>query len=245
MVVDPDLVVPDDGKSLNEGAISPWSSAHVADYFGRLLDALAEDLGFSTSTPWRDLPKKTIALVLAGGRGSRLFDLTDRRAKPAVYFGGKFRIIDFALSNCLNSGIRRIGVLTQYKSHSLLRHLQRGWNFLQGAHNEFIDLLPAQQRVDEAASLLRRAIRKDARLSVAHYYLGAVLFRQGDTAGAERAYLEADRLAPEDPRALTARCQLHAHTGNAAAVSEVKRVLAERFPDRASALTAECSAGAR
>ncbi len=98
----------------------------------------------------RELPKRTIALVLAGGRGSRLMDLTDRRAKPAVYFGGKFRIIDFALSNCLNSGIRRIGVLTQYKSHSLLRHLQRGWNFLRGEHNEFIDLLPAQQRVDEA-----------------------------------------------------------------------------------------------
>jgi serine/threonine protein kinase/Tfp pilus assembly protein PilF len=99
-----------------------------------------------------------------------------------------------------------------------------------------------QQRVDEAASLLKRAIRKDARLSVAHYYLGAVLFRQGDTAAAERAYQEADRLAPEDPRALTARCQLHAHTGNAAAVAEVKRVLSERFPDRATALTAECSA---
>jgi glucose-1-phosphate adenylyltransferase len=98
----------------------------------------------------RQLPKRTVALVLAGGRGSRLKDLTDRRAKPAVYFGGKFRIIDFALSNCINSGIRRIGVLTQYKSHSLLRHLQRGWNFLRGEANEFIDLLPAQQRVDEA-----------------------------------------------------------------------------------------------
>lgn len=98
----------------------------------------------------RQLPKRTVALVLAGGRGSRLVDLTDRRAKPAVYFGGKFRIIDFALSNCINSGIRRIGVLTQYKSHSLLRHLQRGWNFLRGEANEFIDLLPAQQRVNEA-----------------------------------------------------------------------------------------------
>jgi len=73
------------------------------------------------------LVRRTIALVLAGGRGSRLKQLTDRRAKPAVYFGGKFRIIDFALSNCVNSGIRRIGVITQYKSHSLLRHLQRGW----------------------------------------------------------------------------------------------------------------------
>ncbi len=98
----------------------------------------------------RQLPRRTVALVLAGGRGSRLQDLTDKRAKPAVYFGGKFRIIDFALSNCINSGIRRIGVVTQYKSHSLLRHLQRGWNFLRGEANEFIDLLPAQQRVNEA-----------------------------------------------------------------------------------------------
>ena len=96
-----------------------------------------------------DLPKRAIALVLAGGRGSRLKSLTDSRAKPAVYFGGKFRIVDFALSNCLNSGIRRIGVITQYKSHSLLRHLQRGWAFLRPEMNEFVDLLPAQQRVDE------------------------------------------------------------------------------------------------
>ena len=95
------------------------------------------------------LVRKTIALVLAGGRGSRLKQLTDRRAKPAVYFGGKFRIVDFALSNCVNSGIRRIGVITQYKSHSLLRHLQRGWSFLRGEMNEMVDLLPAQQRVDE------------------------------------------------------------------------------------------------
>ena len=96
-----------------------------------------------------DLPKRAIALVLAGGRGSRLKNLTDNRSKPAVYFGGKFRIVDFALSNCLNSGIRRIGVITQYKSHSLLRHLQRGWAFLRPEMNEFVDLLPAQQRVDE------------------------------------------------------------------------------------------------
>jgi glucose-1-phosphate adenylyltransferase len=96
-----------------------------------------------------DLPKRAVALVLAGGRGSRLKQLTDRRAKPAVYFGGKFRIVDFALSNCLNSGIRRIGVITQYKSHSLLRHLQRGWAFLKSEMNEFVDLLPAQQRIDE------------------------------------------------------------------------------------------------
>ncbi|CAD5366432.1 glucose-1-phosphate adenylyltransferase [Rubrivivax sp. A210] len=96
-----------------------------------------------------DLPRRAVALVLAGGRGSRLKNLTDTRAKPAVYFGGKFRIVDFALSNCLNSGIRRIGVITQYKSHSLLRHLQRGWAFLKSEMNEFVDLLPAQQRVDE------------------------------------------------------------------------------------------------
>ena len=95
------------------------------------------------------ISKRAFALVLAGGRGSRLKQLTDRRAKPAVYFGGKFRIIDFALSNCLNSGLRRIGVVTQYKSHSLLRHLQRGWAFLKSEMNEFVDLLPAQQRVDE------------------------------------------------------------------------------------------------
>jgi glucose-1-phosphate adenylyltransferase len=96
-----------------------------------------------------DLPRRAVALVLAGGRGSRLKNLTDSRAKPAVYFGGKFRIVDFALSNCLNSGIRRIGVITQYKSHSLLRHLQRGWAFLKSEMNEFVDLLPAQQRLDE------------------------------------------------------------------------------------------------
>jgi len=96
-----------------------------------------------------ELPKRAVALVLAGGRGSRLKHLTDRRAKPSVYFGGKFRIIDFALSNCLNSGIRRIGVITQYKSHSLIRHLQRGWAFLKSEMNEFVDLLPAQQRVNE------------------------------------------------------------------------------------------------
>ena len=97
----------------------------------------------------RTLARRTLALVLAGGRGSRLKDLTDRRAKPAVHFGGKFRIIDFALSNCMNSGMRRIGVITQYKSHSLLRHLQRGWSFLRNEMGEFVDLLPAQQRLTE------------------------------------------------------------------------------------------------
>ena len=95
------------------------------------------------------LVRKTVALVLAGGRGTRLKQLTDKRAKPAVYFGGKFRIIDFALSNCLNSGIRRMAVVTQYKSHSLLRHMQRGWSFFRAELNEMVDLLPAQQRAGE------------------------------------------------------------------------------------------------
>lgn len=94
----------------------------------------------------RQLPLKSVALILAGGRGSRLKDLTATRAKPAVHFGGKFRIIDFALSNCLNSGIRRIGVITQYQSHTLVQHIQRGWSFLNEEMNEFVDLLPAQQR---------------------------------------------------------------------------------------------------
>ncbi|WP_035383863.1 glucose-1-phosphate adenylyltransferase [Ferriphaselus sp. R-1] len=95
------------------------------------------------------MTKNTYAMVLAGGRGSRLHQLTDWRAKPAVPFGGKFRIIDFVLSNCVNSGIRRIGIATQYKSHSLIRHIQRGWSFLNGKFGEFIDILPAQQRIDE------------------------------------------------------------------------------------------------
>jgi glucose-1-phosphate adenylyltransferase len=98
------------------------------------------------STP---LARSTMAYVLAGGRGSRLMELTENRAKPAVYFGGKLRIIDFALSNALNSGIRRIAVATQYKAHSLIRHLQRGWNFLQPMRNESFDILPASQRVAE------------------------------------------------------------------------------------------------
>ena len=95
------------------------------------------------------LARDAMAYVLAGGRGSRLKELTDKRAKPAVYFGGKTRIIDFALSNALNSGIRRIGVATQYKAHSLIRHLQRGWDFLRPERNESFDILPASQRVDE------------------------------------------------------------------------------------------------
>ncbi|HTI81084.1 MAG TPA: glucose-1-phosphate adenylyltransferase [Acetobacteraceae bacterium] len=97
------------------------------------------------------ISRTTMAYVLAGGRGSRLMEMTDRRAKPAVFFGCKSRIIDFALSNALNSGIRRIGVATQYKAHSLIRHLQRGWNFFRVERNESFDILPASQRVSETA----------------------------------------------------------------------------------------------
>ena len=95
------------------------------------------------------MARQTMAYVLAGGRGSRLMELTDKRAKPAVYFGGKSRVIDFALSNSLNSGIRHIGVATQYKAHSLIRHLQRGWNFFRAERNESFDILPASQRLSE------------------------------------------------------------------------------------------------
>ncbi len=102
----------------------------------------------TTSAP---LSRHAMAYVLAGGRGSRLHEMTDARAKPAVYFGGKSRIIDFALSNALNSGIRRIGVATQYKAHSLIRHLQRGWNFFRPERNESFDILPASQRVSETS----------------------------------------------------------------------------------------------
>ncbi|MBK1673651.1 glucose-1-phosphate adenylyltransferase [Ectothiorhodospira shaposhnikovii] len=94
------------------------------------------------------ITRDTLALILAGGRGSRLKQLTLWRAKPAVPFGGKFRIIDFPLSNCINSGIRQVGVLTQYKSHSLIQHIQRGWGFLRGEFGEFVELLPAQQRIE-------------------------------------------------------------------------------------------------
>ncbi|AUH65665.1 glucose-1-phosphate adenylyltransferase [Paracoccus zhejiangensis] len=97
----------------------------------------------------RRLAQRSMAFVLAGGRGSRLKELTDRRVKPAVYFGGKTRIIDFALSNAMNSGIRKMAVATQYKAHSLIRHCQRGWNFFRAERNEFLDVLPASQRMGE------------------------------------------------------------------------------------------------
>ena len=93
------------------------------------------------------LARNTLALILAGGRGARLQDLTQWRAKPAVHFGGKFRIIDFPLSHCINSGVRRIGVLTQYKAHSQIRHLVHGWSWFQAAQRECVEILPASQRV--------------------------------------------------------------------------------------------------
>ncbi len=99
----------------------------------------------------RRLTQRSMAFVLAGGRGSRLKELTDRRVKPAVYFGGKTRIIDFALSNAMNSGIRKVSVATQYKAHSLIRHCQRGWNFFRAERNEFLDILPASQRGGDEA----------------------------------------------------------------------------------------------
>jgi len=102
------------------------------------------------TTPTNRLSNRTMAFILAGGRGSRLKELTDNRAKPAVFFGGKARIIDFALSNALNSGIRKMAVATQYKAHSLIRHCQRGWNFFRAERNEYLDILPASQRVSES-----------------------------------------------------------------------------------------------
>ncbi len=98
----------------------------------------------------RRLTNRSMAFVLAGGRGSRLKELTEKRAKPAVHFGGKSRIIDFALSNSLNSGIRKMAIATQYKAHSLIRHCQRGWNFFRAERNEYLDILPASQRVSES-----------------------------------------------------------------------------------------------
>jgi len=95
------------------------------------------------------IAQRSMAFVLAGGRGSRLKELTEKRVKPALYFGGKARIIDFPLSNALNSGIRKIAIATQYKAHSLIRHCQRGWNFFSAERKEFLDILPASQRVSE------------------------------------------------------------------------------------------------
>ncbi len=111
------------------------------------MNTAAESNGREDARYVSRLTRATLALVLAGGQGSRLYELTAWRAKPALYFGGKFRLIDFPLSNCINSGIRRIGVLSQYKAHSLIRHLVHVWGWFQPSHREFVDILPASQRV--------------------------------------------------------------------------------------------------
>ncbi|GAA0300043.1 glucose-1-phosphate adenylyltransferase [Rhodovulum strictum] len=127
------------------------------------------------------LSSRTMAFVLAGGRGSRLMELTDNRAKPAVYFGGKTRIIDFALSNALNSGIRKMAVATQYKAHSLIRHCQRGWNFFRAERNEYLDILPASQRVDEHTWYLGTADAVTQNIDIVDSYgVDYVLILAGD-----------------------------------------------------------------
>ncbi|PRY92988.1 glucose-1-phosphate adenylyltransferase [Hasllibacter halocynthiae] len=134
------------------------------------------------ATPSMDrLSRRTVAFVLAGGRGSRLKELTDRRAKPAVPFGGKTRIVDFALSNALNSGIRKMAVATQYKAHSLIRHCQRGWSFFRAERNEYLDILPASQRVSEEKWYLGTADAVTQNIDIVDDYdIDYVLILAGD-----------------------------------------------------------------
>ncbi|MEM6492363.1 MAG: sugar phosphate nucleotidyltransferase, partial [Pseudomonadota bacterium] len=128
-----------------------------------------------------ELTRDCFAFVLAGGRGTRLQELTARRAKPAVYFGGKSRIIDFALSNAVNTGIRKIGVATQYKAHSLIRHLQRGWAFFRAERNEMLDILPASQRTSDGGWYLGTADAVYQNLDVIDgYYPRFVVVLAGD-----------------------------------------------------------------
>ncbi|WP_439238376.1 glucose-1-phosphate adenylyltransferase [Lonepinella sp. BR2919] len=129
-----------------------------------------------------ELVKETLVLILAGGRGSRLHELTDKRAKPALYFGGNRRIIDFALSNCINSGLNRIGVVTQYAAHSLLRHLQTGWSFLPQERGEFVDMLPARQQIDNSTWYrgTADAVYQNMEILKNHYQPKYVLILAGD-----------------------------------------------------------------
>ena len=129
-----------------------------------------------------DVIKDTFVLILAGGRGSRLHELTDKRAKPALYFGGSRRIIDFALSNCINSGLNRIGVVTQYQAHSLLRHLQQGWSFLPQERGEYIDMLPARQQLDDSTWYrgTADAVYQNMQIMKDHYRPKYVLILAGD-----------------------------------------------------------------
>lgn len=130
----------------------------------------------------QEIALNTLALILAGGRGSRLFELTDRRAKPAVYFGGSRRIIDFALSNCINSNILKVGVITQYAAHSLLRHLQRGWSFLPYERHQFIDMLPARQQLNDQTWYrgTADAVYQNMAMMQSHYRPKYVLILAGD-----------------------------------------------------------------
>ncbi|WP_301098402.1 glucose-1-phosphate adenylyltransferase [Otariodibacter sp.] len=135
-----------------------------------------------TYTDKRNLTSQTLVLILAGGRGSRLYELTDNRAKPAVYFGGSRRIIDFALSNCINSNLLKIGVITQYAAHSLLRHLQRGWSFLPYERNQYIDMLPARQQLDETTWYrgTADAVYQNMAIMKSHYCPKYVIILAGD-----------------------------------------------------------------
>ncbi len=130
----------------------------------------------------KDVTNETLVLILAGGRGSRLYELTDRRAKPAVYFGGSRRIIDFALSNCINSNLLKVGVITQYAAHSLLRHLQRGWSFLPYERNQYIDMLPARQQLDESTWYrgTADAVYQNMAMMKSHYRPKYVVILAGD-----------------------------------------------------------------
>lgn len=134
------------------------------------------------STDRRNLTAQTLVLILAGGRGSRLYELTDKRAKPAVYFGGSRRIIDFALSNCINSNLLKVGVITQYAAHSLLRHLQRGWSFLPYERNQYIDMLPARQQIDENTWYrgTADAVYQNMEMMKSHYRPKYVIILAGD-----------------------------------------------------------------
>ena len=161
-----------------------------------------------------------MAYVLAGGRGSRLQELTDNRAKPAVYFGGKSRIIDFALSNALNSGIRRISVATQYKAHSLIRHLQRGWNFFRPERNESFDILPASQHGRRASRLVCRHRRRGLPEHRHHRGLRAALHRAARRRPHLQDGLRADAAAA---RAARRRRDGRLHRGAADGSDRVRR----------------------
>lgn len=142
---------------------------------------MSDSVNFTQSVVKR-IEEDTLVLILAGGRGSRLHEMTERRAKPAVYFGGSWRIIDFALSNCLNSGLNKIGVITQYKAHSLLRHLQHAWSFLPRIQGQFVDMLPARQEIDEAMWYrgTADAVWQNVSIMQVHYRPKYVLILAGD-----------------------------------------------------------------